>query len=121
MFYDYVFIYTDGSKMDDATSFSITTEDSLMFTYLLSDGHSFVFSNQIIIKNDGCKYFICTDSLASVSSISNITHHDYYPYCNTITALKLRSYLDIRVYEEMNLLTNLLEKHGDGLYLLHTI
>jgi len=79
------FVYTDGSKSGGITTYSITTETATIKLGLLPYFSS-VLSSEIIaiqeaikicVKMPG-KHVICTDSLSSISSITNQNNHSHY-------------------------------------------
>lgn len=81
----YKFLYTDGSKSRDLTSYSITTEDKVICMSYLPN-YSSIFSAELIAIHEAIKYAtikkgkfaICSDSLSSIESISNISNENYY-------------------------------------------
>lgn len=82
---EYSFIYTDGSKSPESTSFAVTYEDRTIKVSLLPVFSS-IFSAEIIaiseavnfVKNRTGKYVICTDSFSALSAISNINNTNFY-------------------------------------------
>jgi len=79
------FVYTDGSKSGGITTYSIRSETAT-FQLGLLPFYSSVLSSEIIaiqeaikicVKMPG-KHVICTDSLSSMSSITNQNNHSHY-------------------------------------------
>ena len=87
-FKDHTFIYTDASKINNNTSFSITLENSIIMKSYLPP-YSSIFTGEItaiheaikFAKQKAGKFAICTDSMGAISAISNHTSQisTYYP------------------------------------------
>mgnify|MGYP004573409177 CR=1 FL=1 len=82
---NYNFIYTDGSKLNNHTAYSIIEQNKI--TEIANLPHySSVFSSEIIaiyrsieiVKNKPGKFAICSDSLSALNSIKNIKNSDFY-------------------------------------------
>jgi len=102
-FKNHTFLYTDGSKTQNTTSYAITTENDPLKIGLLPH-YTSVYSAEIIAireaillaKTKTGKFVICSDSLSSIQAINNIDNHKYY-------ASAIRSQL-IQVYPKIRLL-----------------
>lgn len=83
--YGYIFLYTDGSKSDISSSFSLTTENEIINISLLPP-YSSVYTTELIaiheallyVRQKTGKFVICTDSLSAVKSIMNINNNNFY-------------------------------------------
>jgi len=79
------FVYTDGSKADGISGFSITDENNLLKSGLLPM-YSSSYTSEItgileatkLCQGKSGKHAICTDSLSSLNSIKNLNKHSYY-------------------------------------------
>lgn len=83
---NYTFIYTDGSKINQNISYSITLENEIIKISIIPY-YSSIYSAEIIaiseainlVKHKRKKVAICSDSLSALNSIANINNSDYYP------------------------------------------
>ena len=83
---DHMFIFTDGSKLNNFVAFSITTENSVLRIAKL-DEYSSNFSAEIIAIYEACvlvrglssRFAICTDSLSALRSVLNVSNTGFYP------------------------------------------
>ena len=94
------FIFTDGSKMDNSVSFSITTENKVISQFLLPT-YTSIYTAELIaiyeaiqyIQSKSGKFVICTDSLSSIKSIMNISNDN--TYVSQIRNILIDKYPDI--------------------------
>lgn len=83
-YHNYTFIYTDGSKINQSTSYSITLENEIIKNQL--SYYSSVYSAEIIaiseainlVKHKRKNVAICSDSLSALNSIADINNSCYY-------------------------------------------
>lgn len=80
------FLFTDGSKSKERTSYSLVENKNIIKTSLLPDFSS-IFSAEIIAileatlyaKKMNKRFTIFSDSLSSLDSISNVLNNEFYP------------------------------------------
>lgn len=88
-FNHYTLIFTDGSKCDSSTAFSVTTANDIIKQAQLPD-YSSVFAAEIIAIHESLfihkdrprKYAICTDSLSAIQAIKTINNNGVYAQAN---------------------------------------
>uniref|UniRef100_W8C2B6 RNA-directed DNA polymerase from mobile element jockey n=1 Tax=Ceratitis capitata TaxID=7213 RepID=W8C2B6_CERCA len=96
------FIYTDGSQSNTLSTYSITTENTVLKSGILPFYSSVLSAETIaileaiqIIKTKRGKFIICSDSLSALKSISNPNNSEIYP--SAIRSLLIKHIPKIRL------------------------
>lgn len=82
---DRIFLFTDGSKLSDGASYSVTTEKEIISCQIIPE-YTSVFTTELAAILAACnhaskkrgKYIVCTDSLSSLKAIQNVNYHNHY-------------------------------------------